>query len=56
MGRAGKLIEPIVSPLGWDARMGTAMLTSLHSSGRSLAPRLLRLRPPVPAHHRRRQT
>lgn len=28
MGRAGKLIEPIVSPLGWDARMGTAMLTS----------------------------
>ena len=27
MGRAGKLIEPIVS-LGWDARMGTAMLTS----------------------------
>ena len=28
MGRAGRLIEPIVSPLGWDSRMGTAMLTS----------------------------
>jgi len=28
MGRAGTLIEPIVKPLGWDARLGTAMLTS----------------------------
>ena len=28
MGQAGKLIEPIVQPLGWDARMGTAMLAS----------------------------
>ena len=28
MGQAGKLIEPVVKPLGWDARMGTAMLAS----------------------------
>lgn len=28
IGLAGKVIEPVVSPLGWDARMGTAMLTS----------------------------
>jgi len=28
MGRAGKIIEPVVEPLGWDARMGTAMLAS----------------------------
>lgn len=28
MGRAGKIIEPVVRPLGWDAKTGTAMLTS----------------------------
>ncbi len=28
MGIAGQAIEPVVRPLGWDARMGTAMLTS----------------------------
>lgn len=28
MGQAGKLIEPVIAPLGWDARMGTAMLAS----------------------------
>jgi len=28
MGRAGTLIEPVVKPLGWDAKLGTAMLTS----------------------------
>lgn len=28
MGRAGKVIEPVVRPLGWDAKTGTAMLTS----------------------------
>ncbi|YCM45995.1 ferrous iron transport protein B [Verrucomicrobiaceae bacterium 227] len=28
MGQAGKFIEPVVKPLGWDARMGTAMLAS----------------------------
>ncbi len=28
MGQAGKLIEPVVKPLGWDSRLGTAMLTS----------------------------
>ncbi len=28
MGMAGKVIEPVVEPLGWDARTGTAMLTS----------------------------
>jgi len=28
MGQAGKLLEPVVEPLGWDARMGTAMLAS----------------------------
>ncbi|MEN8849116.1 MAG: ferrous iron transport protein B, partial [Akkermansiaceae bacterium] len=28
MGMAGQVIEPVVEPLGWDARTGTAMLTS----------------------------
>ena len=28
MGRIGNVIEPVVSPLGWDGRLGTAMLTS----------------------------
>ena len=28
MGMAGKVIEPVVKPLGWDSRTGTAMLTS----------------------------
>ena len=28
MGRAGHLIEPLVRPLGWDDKIGTAMLTS----------------------------
>lgn len=28
MGQAGKIIEPVVAPLGWDSRLGTAMLTS----------------------------
>ena len=28
IGRAGQLIEPVVRPLGWDAKIGTAMLTS----------------------------
>lgn len=28
MGQAGKFIEPVVEPLGWDSRLGTAMLTS----------------------------
>jgi ferrous iron transport protein B len=28
MGRIGKVIEPIVKPLGFDGRMGTAILTS----------------------------
>ncbi|MGC6583290.1 MAG: ferrous iron transporter B [Akkermansiaceae bacterium] len=28
MGKAGKVIEPVVEPLGWDSRLGTAMLTS----------------------------
>ncbi|MGJ8697955.1 MAG: ferrous iron transport protein B [Verrucomicrobiaceae bacterium] len=28
MGQAGKIIEPLVAPLGWDSRTGTAMLTS----------------------------
>ena len=28
MGLAGKAIEPVVAPLGWDDRLGTAMLTS----------------------------
>lgn len=28
MGKAGKVIEPVVRPLGWDSRLGTAMLTS----------------------------
>jgi ferrous iron transport protein B len=28
MGRLGEVIEPVVAPLGWDGRLGTAMLTS----------------------------
>ena len=28
MGRMGAVIEPIVAPLGWDGRTGTAILTS----------------------------
>jgi ferrous iron transport protein B len=28
MGRIGRIIEPAVAPLGWDGRMGTAVLTS----------------------------
>ncbi len=28
MGRIGKVIEPVVEPLGWDHRLGTAMLAS----------------------------
>lgn len=28
MGRIGKVIEPVVKPLGWDHRLGTAMLAS----------------------------
>ncbi|MDP0491233.1 MAG: ferrous iron transport protein B [Verrucomicrobiota bacterium JB023] len=28
MGRMGQAIEPVVAPLGWDARLGTAMLAS----------------------------
>ena len=28
MGQAGKIIEPVVSPLGWDEKTGTAMLSS----------------------------
>ena len=28
MGRIGKTIEPVVKPLGWDHRLGTAMLAS----------------------------
>lgn len=28
MGRIGAVIEPVVRPLGWDGRLGTAMLTS----------------------------
>jgi ferrous iron transport protein B len=28
MGRIGQAIEPVVEPLGWDGRMGGAMLTS----------------------------
>ncbi len=28
MGRLGDAIEPVVRPLGWDGRLGTAMLTS----------------------------
>ena len=28
MGRIGKTIEPVVAPLGWDHRLGTAMLAS----------------------------
>lgn len=28
MGRIGKTIEPVVQPLGWDHRLGTAMLAS----------------------------
>lgn len=28
MGRIGKVIEPVVQPLGWDHRLGTAMLAS----------------------------
>ncbi len=28
MGRLGSLIEPVVKPLGWDGRLGAAMLTS----------------------------
>jgi ferrous iron transport protein B len=28
MGRIGSVIEPVVQPLGWDGRLGTAMLTS----------------------------
>ena len=28
MGRLGSLIEPVVRPLGWDSRLGAAMLTS----------------------------
>lgn len=27
-GQIGKIIEPVVSPLGWDNRMGTAMMAS----------------------------
>ncbi len=27
-GRIGQAIEPVVAPLGWDARMGTAMMAS----------------------------
>lgn len=27
-GRLGKIMEPVVSPLGWDDRMGTAMMAS----------------------------
>lgn len=27
-GKIGKAIEPIVAPLGWDSRMGTAMIAS----------------------------
>lgn len=28
MGQAGEIIAPVVAPLGWDSRLGTAMLTS----------------------------
>lgn len=28
MGRLGEMIEPVVRPLGWDARLGTATLAS----------------------------
>ena len=28
MGRIGNAIEPVVQPLGWDGRLGAAMLTS----------------------------
>jgi ferrous iron transport protein B len=28
MGRIGAVIEPVVKPLGFDGRMGTAILTS----------------------------
>lgn len=28
MGRIGTTIEPVVAPLGWDGRLGTAVLTS----------------------------
>ena len=28
MGRLGAVIAPVVAPLGWDGRLGTAMLTS----------------------------
>lgn len=27
-GQIGEIMEPVVSPLGWDARMGTAMMAS----------------------------
>lgn len=98
MGRIGAVIEPVVKPLGFDGRTGTAVLTSfaarevfnssmailfrvdegrrrsghprpaapatrrrhlagwqtvVHAAGDDIAPGILHLRPPVPAHGRR---
>lgn len=37
LGRAGRLVEPVVQPLGWDWRLGTAAIASFPAREISLA-------------------